>query len=170
MKAPIRPITAANALVLAALAAGGADAIDRSRFWYTQPAGICQAALPAFEGAIRKRPLSIQNEGTVPAFVSCAFESQGRMRQIYYYFTSVDGVAHSASCTGISGINDGTSQSVVMSIPVPESGERALMLWNGSDFNEDAYFPTPYFSVSCKLDPGVALTSSAMIFEEDIGD
>lgn len=170
MNASIPPITAAIALALT-LAAGGADAIDRTRTWYTQPAGICQAALPAFEGAIRKRPLTIQNEGAVPAFVSCAFESQGRMRYVYYYFTSIDGAAHTASCTGVSGINDGASQTVVRSTPVPPSGERSLMLWNGSDFNEgNAYFPSSFFSVSCNLEPGVAMTGSVTLFEEDIGD
>ena len=33
--------------------------------------GNCNGALPGFEGALRKRPLAIANEGTSSAFVSC---------------------------------------------------------------------------------------------------
>ena len=37
--------------------------------------GACQAALPAYDGLIRKRPTAIRNEGTASAFVNCSMAS-----------------------------------------------------------------------------------------------
>lgn len=54
-----------------------ADAATLPRVSATNPAGICQGALPAFETAIRKRPLAVQNEGDSTTFVTCSFTAQG---------------------------------------------------------------------------------------------
>ena len=54
------------------LAAAEAHSVDRELAFQQNGAGACQAALPAYEGLIRKRPMAIQNEGVSTAFVTCA--------------------------------------------------------------------------------------------------
>jgi hypothetical protein len=44
----------------------------REHWLQANGSGVCQAALPSYEGQIRKRPLAIQNEGTAAAFITCS--------------------------------------------------------------------------------------------------
>ena len=72
-----RMSSSALAATAALLVAGGlSTASAQSNYVYldqqSSGAGICAAALPAFEGLVRKRPRAIQNEGAGTAFVSCA--------------------------------------------------------------------------------------------------
>jgi len=64
--------------VLVALVSTEASAVDLERLSMANAVGRCQGALPNYEGAIRKRPLAVQNEGTGSAFVTCAFLSSCR--------------------------------------------------------------------------------------------
>ncbi|HST45355.1 MAG TPA: hypothetical protein VLK29_09045, partial [Luteimonas sp.] len=64
----IPTLVACTTLLLAASVAQTARAEE-----YRQNAtGLCQAALPAYDGLIRKRPVAIRNEGDAAAFVSCS--------------------------------------------------------------------------------------------------
>ena len=68
---------AALASAFALLVASGLSTADaQSNYVYldqqSSGAGVCAAALPAFEGLVRKRPRAIQNEGSTNAFVTCA--------------------------------------------------------------------------------------------------
>lgn len=71
---------AQTTLVLLTVAISGALVPDASaatveRNEVSLSASRCQPALPAFDGAIRKRPLAMQNEGASGlAFVTCAFD------------------------------------------------------------------------------------------------
>ncbi len=72
----INSVFSATALVLAigaSFASFDAQAVTQNRRFQANATSYCQAALPAFEGAIRKRPLAVQNEGTTNAFVTCSF-------------------------------------------------------------------------------------------------
>ncbi len=68
----------------------------------------CQGSLPNFEGALRKRPLAIDNEGTSPAFVTCSVAadlgSPSGVTEVAALFTNRTGVAVTVNCTLVSGI------------------------------------------------------------------
>lgn len=67
--------TTVGASVLAAATAGvasTASAATALREKVSNATGVCQAALPAFDGLVRKRPLAVQNESTGHAFVTCS--------------------------------------------------------------------------------------------------
>lgn len=63
------------AAIVAAPAAVEAAPIERTL--YVNASAHCQAALPVFDGLIRKRPLAVVNEGQAGAFVTCAIPMQG---------------------------------------------------------------------------------------------
>lgn len=157
-------------LAIGMLAGGGAFAAELPRVFSSNPAGRCQAALPAFEGHIRKRPLAIQNEGNATAFVTCAFRSQVYATELQAFtlaFASFDGATHSVSCTGITGYNSGTNQYVVKTATVPATGQSALS-WIPADFG--GAFNYNLLSVSCSLQPGVGINQTIVNLREDVGE
>lgn len=171
MKA-LRLVSCALTVLLAVgvLAGSGAGAVELPRVFSSNPAGRCQAALPAFEGQIRKRPLAIQNEGTAAAFVSCAFRSQVSATELQAFtlaFASFDGATHSVSCTGITGYNTGTNQYMVKTVTVPATGQSALS-WIPADFG--GAFNYNLLSVSCSLQPGAGINQTIVNLREDVGE
>lgn len=155
------------ALLIATDAIGGVS--------YTNPTGICQATLPAYEGALRKRPLAIQNEGSSNAFLTCSFTSQGtEITQVMVSFSSNDGGTHDISCTGVAGYQNQLPffpQYVVKQGTVSAALGQKTLIWNASDFLACSpggcfpgatKFPTPFFSLSCNLPPGVGINNSML--------
>lgn len=126
---------------------------------------VCQAALPAYEGQVRKRPLAVQNEGTASAFVSCAFTTQGGFDGVRIYFAGFDGASHPVSCTGVATSTSGVSQYVVKSVQAPASSQGSLQ-WTASDFTG----VNNWFSVSCSLSPGAAINDYQVSAVEDVGN
>ena len=63
----------------------------------------CQAALPVFDGNIRKRPRAIANEGTAIAFITCDFEASPtalrKVLSVIVRFHNASAAAQSVSCT-----------------------------------------------------------------------
>jgi len=162
-----------SALVLAvsaSIATGEAQAVTLNRSLISNSAGICQAALPAFEGLIRKRPLAVQNEGTGSAFITCSFTSQTSPSAVTVWFHSVDGAAHSISCTGISGYYSGGNQYVPKTVAVPAAGQSSIG-WSGADFTGGpAVIPgSGRFSAQCAVDPQVGIDDIQVNFSEDVG-
>lgn len=161
----------------ACLGARDAGAAIQPRNLVQNAVGPCQAALPAFEGRIRKRPLALQNEGTSSAFVSCAFSSltpgsgvNGFISKVVVYAASNDGAAHLISCTGVSGYNGGTNQYIPKSRQVLANGQQAELIWYAFEFSgSPGVFPSAIFSVSCNLEPGVGLNDTQILFDEDVG-
>lgn len=171
--------TAAQGALIAfvALVSSPAGAETRSRLFTTNPAGICQGALPAFETAIRKRPLAIQNEGATTAFITCAFASQGGVNlddrnptEVLVYFSNTSGKAVSVSCTGVTGYATRPGYYVVKQVELDGSPAQGLLAWRATDFEADeTYFPSGLFSISCGLPPGVAINDSYVVFNEEVG-
>lgn len=162
-------------LVVAALAySGSSTAVVRNMSTVANAASICQSALPAFDGLIRKRPLAIQNEGTSDAFVTCPMilvYSGGNPTLAVVHTRSNDGVAHQVSCTGVSGFATGdTNQSVVKTITVNASGTQSVLSWSAGDFTGPGIeFPSPFFSLSCLLPPGTGLKQTFLNYRLDVG-
>lgn len=164
------------ALIGGLLVPADACSAPSTRVFRANPTAFCQGALPAFETAIRKRPLAVQNEGTTNAFVTCSFLSQGSIdssttnpNDVLVYFNSVSGTNVPISCTGVSGYAGGANEFVVKSVIVPANGQ-AQITWNSADFaGAPANFPSGLFSISCNLPPGGAINDTRMTFREEIG-
>ncbi len=111
--------SAASPHVLLAMAAGvllpmlTAAAAPVTRTEVGSAVKHCQAALPAYEGQIRKRPKALQNEGSTTVFVTCGFEGRGigsgimspNARQLTVYFNNYTGELQSVTCTAVEGGN-----------------------------------------------------------------
>lgn len=179
MKASNTILATAVAVAAGLLSAGNASAATSARQFATNPTGICQGALPAFETAIRKRPLAVQNEGTQTAFVTCSFTSQGTFgasatnpTRVELYLNSTSGAATPISCTGVTGYaSSTTSQYVIKNASAPANGGQTAVAWTAADFTPagGTTFPSGLFSVSCSLPPGAAINDGYVIFAEEIG-
>lgn len=131
-----------------------------------QGPGVCQAALPAFEGQVRKRPLAIQNEGTDVAFVSCAMPqftdpALGDVALgLRISFINSGSTAATVSCTGVSFVGGDPGniayvpQTLVLPANTPIAAELSIR-WHEEDGNGSSSYTT----VSCALPPGTGLAT-----------
>ena len=137
----------------AATAAGAAGAVDRTIFAQANGAGACQAALPNYEGQIRKRPLAIQNEGSAGAFITCSPVSlQGNALHASGHEMVLINNADTPStvnCTGVSG-----TTYMPKSVQVPGSGQASLN-WLGADGVNGSNLDT--MNMSCAIPPGIGI-------------
>lgn len=154
-----------------------ASAEVRTRAGYGGPVGLCQAALPAYEGAIRKRPLAIQNEGSAPAYVTCGFTSQGDFGfsptnpiSVAIFMGNAGAVAATIQCTAVAGFDGAATVRYSSKTRLINAGGYGALSWAGPDFVEgEAMLPSGAIAVSCLLPPGTKLNDNRMLFNEDIG-
>lgn len=135
---------------------------------------MCQAALPAFETALRKRPLAIQNEGAATVFVSCAYTFQAGGRQGEDQFVqarlsvqSVGGHDIAIQCTGVWGVPPSFYAYSVKSVVAPASGAAVGIEWTGADIAPGHSGGEEYFSVSCTLPAGAAIADGWIRIHDD---
>ena len=166
---PVLPVALATLGLALALAAPSAHAFRVS----AQATAICQGALPAFETAIRKRPLAVQNEGTTDAFVTCAFNNPAassgisRITGATVLLQNLNGASRSVTCTGVNSSatgDPGPAGYVVRSVQVPASDTTSTPLaFVIADFPGGGIgFPGDTFSVSCSLPPGVGIAGTVL--------
>ena len=146
------------ATVLAvALAAGPVGAVDRTVFAQANGSGACQAALPNYEGQIRKRPLAIQNEGDAGAFMTCSPVSlQGNAMHASGHellLVNNTATAREVNCTGVSGPVSGATY-MPKSVVVPGNGS-ASMNWIEADGVDGMNLET--MNMSCLIPPGIGV-------------
>lgn len=87
----------------------------------TSAVNNCQGALPSFEGALRKRPLGMANEGTSLAFLSCAALASSGSADVEVYevaalFINRGSSTATVNCTLVQGI----------ALPFPSFSPRVL--------------------------------------------
>lgn len=156
-------------LVLALACAADAHAVDLSRITYTNPTAVCQGALPAFDGLIRKRPLAVQNEGTSPAFVTCSYPSQGRITVLNQWVNTGAGTQLTISCTAVTSYATGSNVFVTKSVTVGPGTNQANLSWVPADFGGTTTFPSNFINLSCNLPPGAALNDAYLFSLQDVG-
>jgi len=141
----------------AASAAGSAIAMDRTIYAQANGSGACQAALPNYEGQIRKRPLAIQNEGDASAFLTCSPVSlQGNAVHASGHelvLVNVTATARQVNCTGVSGPQSGATY-MPKSVAVPGNGS-ASMNWTEADGVGAMNLET--MNMSCNIPPGIGV-------------
>lgn len=163
----------ASAVLFAALSPQ-ASAIERLDL--SNATGLCQGALPSFEGSLRKRPAGIINVSTTQnAFVSCSTTQNA--------FTPADGETASLlgvlltnptaapvtiACTMVTGFNY-LGEASPMQYPksiVIAAGDSAELQWSAEDDNAGNAFP-PVLNVSCNLPAGTEIGSVYAYTAED---
>ena len=143
--------------IAAALPVGAAT---QNHWMQANGSGVCQAALPNFEGQIRKRPLAIQNEGTANAFVTCSptslqyAEASSGGHGVFFKNDSDAGVT--IGCTGVMGASDWSTEYSPRSVTIAANDTGAIY-WEPTDFPTNGSSSQTTFNVSCTLAPGVGL-------------
>ncbi|MGY0613074.1 MULTISPECIES: hypothetical protein [unclassified Luteimonas] len=147
-----RPLLTTAAVALLVLSATPASAQSAYLDQMSTGPGTCQAALPAFEGQVRKRPLALQNEGTASAFVTCAPPQFTGLADGDYgldvTFINNGSSAATVSCTGVS-IGQIPTIYVSKAISVP-SGATRILNWKDTDGSSK-------WVTSCNLPPGTGI-------------
>lgn len=127
----------------------------------SQPTARCQGALPAFETAIRKRPLAVQNEGTIATYVTCSFEfdayeaiDNSALLLDTYFVNNTEGDVE-VTCSAVTGWAGGSNEYVSSSVTIPAGGtfEDANLFWFADDFAGNG-MATGLVSMSCRLPQG----------------
>jgi hypothetical protein len=162
-------VLAAAALALPA----GASAQVRSIQVASNATASCQGALPNFEGAIRKRPLAVQNEGNTAAFVTCSLESHYDTSDVYgvtafgAYLVNRSNSPRTVTCTGVAGVEGNDNAPVVYmsrTVTVAASGGPvAYMGFDTGDNGGEAFYPV--VSMSCNLPPGAGIADTHVDFD-----
>lgn len=158
--------TATLVMAVAGMYATPAMAADEAMEMSANAAANCQGALPSFEGAIRKRPLAVQNEGTSNSFVTCAFVNEYDVDDIravdYFGVFLVNNGATDATvnCTGVAGFDtNDTNVFISKSVVVPANrADQALMVFVPADNGGNSFYPL--VAVSCNLPAGVGINDT----------
>lgn len=131
----------------------------------------CQAALPAFDGNIRKRPMAMQNEGASAAFITCAFK--GLPWDPRTVGNDVLGVALSTqtaqtvsvTCTLANGTRAADAGYVTKTKTV-YPGIANLLLWTPPEFGFSYGTGLDFAAMSCSLPPGASILYTLRRYEE----
>jgi hypothetical protein len=140
----------------------------------SQPAARCQGALPAFETAIRKRPLAVQNEGTAASFITCGFEFDAAEAinnaavLVDTYFSNNTGAPVVVRCTGVTGWAGGENEFVSFQTTIEANGSGTEtggnLFWEEGDFAAGG-MSTGLIAISCNLPPGVGINDTYVWWE-----
>jgi len=136
----------------------------------------CQGALPAFETAIRKRPLAVQNEGSTSSFVTCSFSTQynaGDINQVGYFgifFNNTTATAKTVTCSGVAGFasnatNVFISKTATVAGTTPAAPGEGEIFFEPADNGAQGYYPL--VNVSCNIPPGVGIADTYVGFNVD---
>lgn len=160
-----------HATLLAGLAAASAaHALDRPILAQANGSGACQAALPNYEGQIRKRPLALQNEGTLAAFVTCSpLSLMGNPLHTSGHGLTLVNMTNGelqVSCTGVNGPVFGATY-MPKTVVVPANGTAALN-WLEADGVSELNMHA--ISMSCSIPPGIGIHDVHTRQVVDVGD
>lgn len=169
-------LTASLAVALASAASGPASAVEVLRYDFQGAAAICQPAKGEYAEKLRSRPLALANEGTTPAFVSCALRGDPRpggrgAMKVLAEVGSVTGLTGTVTCTFVDGYQQGATVDAVYrpktALVFPASRGVALT-WQPVEIagNPEHIFRP---ALQCMLGPGTALHYIAITYDEDIG-
>lgn len=172
---PMQKILAAATLTAAvglALASSDAAAETLQRSFVQNATGVCQSALPVFDGQIRKRPLAIQNEGTASAFVSCSFMSTDRsddgITEVYVYADNNTASAVDLTCTLVQGVSGLGPTFFPKTLTLPANSTINEFPWTAAD-NGGNNFTDFTTNISCNLPVGTGLSITFVYYDEEVG-
>lgn len=150
--------------VLACGLAFSAPAPAAAVYEYMNPAAACQLSIPTTDTEVRPKATGFRNESTSNgAFVICGYgkptSSSMGMTQLTLTLLSMDGAAHSVSCTAVSAVNGAGTQKYSTKTAAVSGSNPANLVWGPADFGASTEIPfTPSPSVTCTLAPQTAIT------------
>ena len=158
-------------IAIAVVCVGMTDAIAATSTgrYYQNAAGICQASLPSYEGAIRKRPTAVANEGSSSAFVSCSAPTSAEgttgVTEISVVLYNRNASATPVTCTFVHSFQAGGTL-VPKTISVPSNG-RAFLTYTPADVGN----PTSlrFANFNCALEPGTDVGYVFYYYTYEIG-
>jgi hypothetical protein len=162
-------------LLVACTAWASAAAATLTKTYEFSASDACQLSVPTTDTKVRPRANGYRNEGTTNQFVICGmggYENDTVMSTTLLA-TSVDGQAHSMTCTGVTGLAGlaGPYYSA-KTVDVPASG-LGMQSWAAADFGGtegEVIAGGLNLSVTCTLPPNVALQGFESQGVIDIGD
>ena len=123
--------TTAALCVAGAASAGSGHAMLLPRSFVQNATGACQAARPYYEGASRKRPLAIQNEGDESAYINCSLvgteRSTGGLQEAQVVVLNITDVPLEVSCTLIGEVTEASMAFLPKTRPSPKSPPRSQL-------------------------------------------
>jgi len=163
---------AIGTLIVAIGISGQAGAARQQRISIQSAVGTCQAPLPNFEGAFRKRPLGIANEGSSPAFISCAHSAQTvnsrGIDTLVVHFINRRAADVGVSCTLINGLASPLGvPSFFPKTAFTTGGNQVISVTWSQDDNGGTPFIAP--SISCAIPPGVEINATQIFYDIDVG-
>lgn len=164
-------VIAAAAVVGMACVCGAAQAEVFQRTALVNATGVCNGSLPSYEGALRKRPTGIANEGTSNAFVGCSMtgdETNAGSHGFFAYFVNRGAQARTINCTFVDGVAADfgiyPAQYYPQSVEV-EPGAPTAMNWAP----EEGEAFTALANLNCTLPPGTEINIIGYAYGEEVG-
>ena len=159
------------ATMMAAIAAPDAYAAEIVRQTYQNGGSACTGALPTYEGALRKRPRAIVNEGTAVAFITCSTNTEEISASkptiaFMRLFNSGSGTV-TVNCTFVNGADWEGGANEVRSVTLG-SGSFAIASW-GDPADDAPQFTYRTVNFSCALPPGVGVSYVGRRYRQEVG-
>ena len=167
-------LAAAAVLLLAGVVPGKSSAATHvTKFFSRNPADACTLSIPTTSTGVRPRATGFRNEGTVSNFVICSFdvissEFEVGVDEADINLASIDGKAHSVSCTGVdreAATLDADFATRTVDIPAGGVGELQFF---GADF-PNLHLAGWNVSVTCNLPPGTSIITVQSRYGDDVG-
>lgn len=146
-----------------------AQAVDVTRQPMQTATGVCNGSLPSYEGALRKRPLGIANEGTSSAFISCATAGNelGLANDAAgLYFTNNGAAPATVNCTFVDGVKFYSSQYRPKSVTL-NPGQYAPIIWFPAEYQLTTF--SRWANFNCTLPAGVEINEVVIRHPENVG-
>jgi hypothetical protein len=174
MPTTIRPALLTGAFV-AALSALSVPDVANAGSAITYATDNCNGALPGYEGALRKRPLGILNEGTTNAFVSCGVSVDERqnagINSAAIFLINRGTATQAITCTFIDGLPSEFS-AINPDLPLPNyrpkavavlPGQVAAIQWTPGEFELDQF--SIYGAFNCNLPPKTEISIAGVAWD-----
>ena len=166
----------AASLVLGLATASAATAATQTKYYEFSAADACQLSVPTTDTKVRPRANGYRNEGTSNQFVICGMGGYetGTVVYMILIYSSMDGIAHSMSCTAVSGLTGagGGPMYSTRTVDIAASGY-SFSAWGAEDFGGvegDPITDARNLSVTCTLPPSVALQGFESEQNIDVGN
>ena len=153
-----------------------ATAATQTKTYEFPAADACQLSVPTTDTRVRPRANGYRNEGTTNQFVICGMGGyeNDTVLSTTLQATSVDGQAHSMTCTAVTGLTGLEAGPLYSSktVAVPASGV-GTQTWVAVDFGGtggSVIQGGTNLSVTCTLPPNVALQGFESVGVIDVGE
>lgn len=148
------------------------------------PGASCQLSIPTTNTGVRPKATGFRNESTTTGnFVICPVvtptirsDNANPLKYVYIFLSSLDGQAHTVSCTAVAGFGghpDFPLKYSTKSIAIPASTSDSYgVQWVPVDFGQssgDSIDGSAWFTITCNLTPQVQIQTLQVSYYIEIG-